>query len=629
MTAAVDVAARQGFLRLREVVRRRARRASASRSPRSWRRLRDRRRGPRRAASSAAGVSSDTTTTSSTATNSEAVRSTSSAGGVIRRHHRDRDRHGGVEFDRTPTVTCGRRGSRGSPREGRGRCASSRAPVPSCRASGRTGSGPSAPSFLDHGPHHEGGNRGSSLPGTTRTLTLVPMGCHVPVTSNDRKIRPYQKFPSLRAPAAAASRRGSRRRSRGPAGGASTYALGMSDPHAEIQLVVEWLRGAAGPLLPADAPAPDAPPATAGGERPAVLARLAAEVAACRRCGLGDQRTNAVFGEGSPTARLVVVGEAPGAEEDRTGRPFVGRAGELLTRMLAAIGLAREDVFICNVLKCRPPGNRAPRPDEAAACRPVPPGPARGARPRAPARPGRATPPGCCSGTERGITALRGRFHTTPEGWRVMPTFHPAYLLRNPAAKREAWEDLQKVAAGARAGDPAAVGRGKRRWPGGVREARDASMGRDDLRGAHEVRRTRASRALRARSPRRDAEEWALLERVPRRARLPPRARSTCPAAPVGSRERLLERGIPVRAADLSPADAARDRGAARPVGRGSSASWRSTSTATRTPSGSRRTSSSASASSTTCPGPRVAGGSSRTWPASPVATCSSPSTTP
>jgi DNA polymerase len=219
----------------------------------------------------------------------------------------------------------------------------------------------------------------------------------------------------------------------------------MSDPHAEIQLVVEWLRGAAGPLLPADGPAPDAPPATAGGERPAVLARLAAEVDACRRCGLGDQRTNTVFGEGSPTARLVVVGEAPGAEEDRTGRPFVGRAGELLTRMLAAIGLPREDVFICNVLKCRPPGNRAPRPDEAAACRPF-----------LRAQLEVLDPPLLLAlgahaarlllGTERGISALRGRFHTSPDGWRVMPTFHPAYLLRNPAAKREAWEDLQEVA---------------------------------------------------------------------------------------------------------------------------------------------------------------------------------------
>lgn len=233
----------------------------------------------------------------------------------------------------------------------------------------------------------------------------------------------------------------------------------MSDPRSEVQLVVEWLRGAGGSLLPADAAAPPAPgsshPPAPGsshltppgdGEREAVLARLAAEVGACRRCGLGEQRQNPVFGEGSPTARLVVVGEAPGAEEDRTGRPFAGRSGELLTRMLAAIGLPREEVFISNVLKCRPPGNRSPRPDEAAACRPF-----------LQAQLEVLDPPLLLAlgahaarlllGTERGISALRGRFHTTPDGFRVMPTFHPAYLLRNPAAKREAWEDLQKVAA--------------------------------------------------------------------------------------------------------------------------------------------------------------------------------------
>jgi DNA polymerase len=169
-------------------------------------------------------------------------------------------------------------------------------------------------------------------------------------------------------------------------------------------------------------------------------------VAACRRCGLCEGRTQTVSGEGSPTPRLVVVGEAPGAEEDRTGRPFVGPAGQLLTRMLAAIGLAREDVFIANVLKCRPPENRAPRPDEVAACRPY-------LREQL----SLLGPPlvlvlgnhaaKALLATERGITSLRGRFTTTPEGWRVMPTFHPAYLLRNPDAKREVWEDLKKVAA--------------------------------------------------------------------------------------------------------------------------------------------------------------------------------------
>lgn len=217
----------------------------------------------------------------------------------------------------------------------------------------------------------------------------------------------------------------------------------MPDSRAELQLHVEWLRGAGGRLLPADEPVPAAAPVD---DRVGVLERLASDVAACRRCPLCDERTNTVFGEGSPGSRLVIVGEAPGAEEDRTGRPFVGRAGELLTRMLGAIGLAREDVFICNVLKCRPPGNRSPRPDEAAACRPFLQAQLEALDPPLLLALG-AHAARLLLNTERGIGALRGRFHTAPDGWRVMPTFHPAYLLRNPAAKREAWEDLQKVAA--------------------------------------------------------------------------------------------------------------------------------------------------------------------------------------
>ena len=224
----------------------------------------------------------------------------------------------------------------------------------------------------------------------------------------------------------------------------------------EVQLYVTWLRGAVGPVLPADGPAPVPSPVRAEGregaapratddERIGKLSSLAADVGACRRCSLADSRTNTVFGEGGPHARLVVVGEAPGAEEDRTGRPFVGRAGELLTRMLAAIGLARDDVFICNVLKCRPPGNRSPRPDEAGACRPFLQAQIEVLEPALLLALG-SHAARLLLRTERGITSLRGRFHTTPEGWRVMPSFHPAYLLRNPAAKREAWQDLQAVA---------------------------------------------------------------------------------------------------------------------------------------------------------------------------------------
>jgi DNA polymerase len=216
----------------------------------------------------------------------------------------------------------------------------------------------------------------------------------------------------------------------------------MADLRREAQLHVTWLRGAVGPFLHADAPAP----APGADDRLARLTRLSTDVGSCRRCRLADERRSTVFGEGSPTARLVVVGEAPGAEEDRTGRPFVGRAGELLTRMLRAIGLAREDVFICNVLKCRPPGNRSPRPDEVAACRPFLQAQLETLDPALLLALG-SHAARLLLRTERGITALRGRFHASPEGWRVMPTFHPAYLLRNPAAKREAWADLQAVAA--------------------------------------------------------------------------------------------------------------------------------------------------------------------------------------
>ena len=180
--------------------------------------------------------------------------------------------------------------------------------------------------------------------------------------------------------------------------------------------------------------------------REAALSELAAEVEACRRCVLAGSRQHVVPGEGSVTPRLVIVGEAPGASEDSTGRPFVGAAGQLLTRMLSAIGLERDQVFICNLLKCRPPGNRNPKPDEIASCKPFL------RRQLQILRPPLLLVLGSPAarellGTRRGIMSLRGRFMRTVDGFRVMPTFHPAYLLRNPAAKRDVWEDLKLVAA--------------------------------------------------------------------------------------------------------------------------------------------------------------------------------------
>ncbi|MCC7138284.1 MAG: uracil-DNA glycosylase [Planctomycetes bacterium] len=152
-----------------------------------------------------------------------------------------------------------------------------------------------------------------------------------------------------------------------------------------------------------------------------------------------------MFGEGPRRPRLLVVGEAPGADEDATGRPFVGKAGQLLTKMLAAIGLAREDVYIANVLKCRPPDNRPPEPDEVAACRPFLDEQIRLLDPELVLALGNPAAKALL-GTDRGITSIRGQLRTLADGRRVLPSFHPSYLLRTPEAKRESWLDLQLVA---------------------------------------------------------------------------------------------------------------------------------------------------------------------------------------
>jgi len=190
---------------------------------------------------------------------------------------------------------------------------------------------------------------------------------------------------------------------------------------------------------PGDLPRPD----PSGPQGPAVvLADLARRVAACTRCGeLAACRTQTVFGVGPPTARLCFFGEAPGADEDATGVPFVGRAGQLLTKIIEACTLRREDVYILNVLKCRPPGNRTPLPGEVANCRPF-----------FQAQFAALDPEFiCCLGTsaarallETGepIGQLRRRWFSYGRA-AVLCTYHPSYLLRNPAAKREVWEDMQ------------------------------------------------------------------------------------------------------------------------------------------------------------------------------------------
>ena len=152
-----------------------------------------------------------------------------------------------------------------------------------------------------------------------------------------------------------------------------------------------------------------------------------------------------VFGEGPLRPRLFVVGEAPGADEDAAGRPFVGKAGQLLTRMLAAIGLSRDEVYVGNVLKCRPPANRPPAPDEVLACRPYLEEQIQRLEPELILLLGNHATRAVLQ-TERGITSLRGTLARSPDGWQTLPTYHPAYLLRNPDAKRESWLDLQLVA---------------------------------------------------------------------------------------------------------------------------------------------------------------------------------------
>jgi len=173
------------------------------------------------------------------------------------------------------------------------------------------------------------------------------------------------------------------------------------------------------------------------------LALVREELGDCQRCKLAPLRTKLVFGVGNPDAHLVFVGEAPGADEDAQGEPFVGKAGQLLTKMIEAMGYAREDVYICNILKCRPPGNRNPEPDEIAKCEPFLKGQLSALRPRVIVTLGKFAAQ-CLLRDDTPISRLRGNFRTY-EGIALMPTFHPAYLLRDPSKKKETWEDLKAV----------------------------------------------------------------------------------------------------------------------------------------------------------------------------------------
>jgi DNA polymerase len=178
---------------------------------------------------------------------------------------------------------------------------------------------------------------------------------------------------------------------------------------------------------------------------PAILSDLRCSLKDCTRCRLASSRTQVVFGEGDPSARLFFIGEAPGAEEDRTGRPFIGRAGALLTKIIDAINLSREQVFISSVIKCRPPGNRKPEQDEINTCKPFLLQQIQTIRPAIICTLGSVATSTILDNNEP-ISKCRGKFHDF-HGIYVMPTFHPAYLLRNQKDKKLVWEDMQKIQA--------------------------------------------------------------------------------------------------------------------------------------------------------------------------------------
>jgi DNA polymerase len=196
--------------------------------------------------------------------------------------------------------------------------------------------------------------------------------------------------------------------------------------------------------IPPRKPFPSAPAiavAVPAADRAAALQLIRDEIGDCTRCALHKGRNKLVFGDGSPAARLMFVGEGPGADEDAQGLPFVGKAGQLLNNMIAAMGLRREDVYIANVVKCRPPGNRVPEPEEGATCSPFLFRQIDVIRPEVLVALG-ATAATWLLGARQPLAGLRGRVHSV-RGTKLIVTYHPAYLLRDPRQKKEAWADLQ------------------------------------------------------------------------------------------------------------------------------------------------------------------------------------------
>jgi DNA polymerase len=215
-------------------------------------------------------------------------------------------------------------------------------------------------------------------------------------------------------------------------------AIGGAPPQGAILGQPEAGKPTAGP--PGTPPAPTLDPE----QRVQRLTVLAETVKGCTRCGLATGRTQTVFARGTGTSRLMFVGEGPGADEDAQGFPFVGKAGQLLDRMISAMGFTRDEVYVANIVKCRPPNNRKPEPEEMAACMPYLTEQIELVAPEVIVALGATALQGMF-GTGEGIMRVRGRWRLYQGRIPVMPTFHPAYLLRTPAAKREVWDDLQAV----------------------------------------------------------------------------------------------------------------------------------------------------------------------------------------
>lgn len=211
----------------------------------------------------------------------------------------------------------------------------------------------------------------------------------------------------------------------------------LNDLH---HLGLHWLDGVAPP--PSAVPAAASARASGSTERES-LDQIRADLGDCQRCGLARQRHHLVFGCGDPAAALVLVGEGPGREEDLKGDPFVGEAGRLLDNILLAMGLQRSQVYICNVIKCRPPQNRNPQAEEIAACEPFLRRQLAAIRPQLIVALGKFAAQTLLR-SQTPISQLRGHWQEY-DGVPLMPTYHPAYLLRNPAGKREVWQDMKQV----------------------------------------------------------------------------------------------------------------------------------------------------------------------------------------